>query len=207
MKLDFESFCLFDTELGSLWPAFFKLFKRLNWDFLMGSNLRIFLFEFIRIICVGHQDIIWKGTEVDWVFGIGIIGEFFGDVSGKLSHVAYLLEGDKRNRVTFLLGSGSSTGSVNKDLMVWWVIVLNDEIDWGNIETSGSNICDDQDDVGFFLSKCVQVVSSLIHVHLTVDTVAFIKFPNNWKQVIDMESSWCKNNHFLLFYDFLKHIK
>jgi hypothetical protein len=109
--------------------------------------------------------------------------------------------------MTLLLGSGGSTRSVDKDLMVGWVIVLDNKINRGNIETSGCHIGHNQDDVAFLLSKCVQVVSSLIHVHLTINSVTFVKFPNDRKQVIDMESSRCENNHLLLLDYFLEHIQ
>ena len=207
VKLHFERFSFFETVLRSLSPALLKLLKGLYWHFLMRLNFRIFFFELIGIISICDQDVIWQGSIIDRVSCIGVIGKFFSNVGGKFGHVTDLLEGNKRNCMALLLSSGCTTTSMHEDLMVWWVIVLDDKVDWRYIETSGCDICNDQNDVAFLLSECIQVVSSLLHVHLTIHSITFVKLTNNWKQVVNVESSGSKDNDFLLLYDFFQYVK
>ncbi len=155
MKLNFKAFRFFKTVLGSLRSTFLELFESLDWHILMSLNFWIFLFEFIGIICICNQDIIWKRTIIDRVFSIGIVRKFFGNICGELSHVTDFLECYKWNGMPLLLSSGSSTRSVDENLMIRWIIILNHKIYWGNIETSGSHIGDNQDNVAFIFSKSI----------------------------------------------------
>lgn len=113
---------------------------------------------------------------------------------------------DEADRVAFLLSSCSSTTPVDKDLMIAWIVVMYDIVDLRDIESSSSNISDNQDRA-LLLSKAIQGIGPLVHVHLSINSVAVIQLTHQGKQIVHMETSRNEDNHLLFLYNVAQKVK
>jgi hypothetical protein len=92
---------------------------------------------------------------------------------------------------------------MNKDLVIAGVIVMDDVVDFRNIQTTSSKISHNQY-TRLSLSELVQSISTLLHVHLTINSKTIVKLSDQSEQIIDVEPGGDEDNNLFLLDDIAK---
>ncbi len=113
---------------------------------------------------------------------------------------------DQCNCLTLFLCSSSSPASVNEDLVVAGIVVVDHEVDLGNIQSSSCHV-GDHEKASFLPPEVLEGVSSRLHVHFAVDSVALVEFSKEGQQVVDVETGGDEDNGLILFDDVLEEVE
>ena len=113
---------------------------------------------------------------------------------------------DEGHCASCFIFSRSSTATMHKSLMIGRIIKMNDIFNLWDIQTSRSNICDNQNGI-FLFPEVVKSIWPLIYIHFSINSVALPNRAHKRHEVIHMKTSWCEDNYFFLFWNLLQNVQ
>lgn len=95
---------------------------------------------------------------------------------------------------------------MDEDLVVAGVVVVDYEVDFGDIEPSGGYVGDDE--YGLLLAaEIVERVGAGFHVHFSIDSVALVDFSEKGLEVVYVEAGGDKDDDFLFVDDVFEEVE